>query len=270
MKKLIFILILSSIVCVKSYSQSLNNKDSVIDEKITKNKFYPFVGFGMSTVEQKIIGPSTNLTSKFNVLNLGIGANYRINEGLMIEGTVLALIGSSFNYYNFNYPKTSLTNLYNTNYTNEGFGFRIPIYRSAFSIFSSSINFNARLLRNKPDFLFFIPNYFFIGPKYDALIGNDKLQLRNYLGFQYGFKYKFSLKYVNIYPSLTISQTPNLYISGTPLVSNITNHYTNFTIYLENKGGVKKFKKYVAPPNLKFSEIPLFKWRNNKATPTKP
>ena len=86
------------------------NKDSVIDEKITKNKFYPFVGFGMSTVEQKIIGPSTNLTSKLNVLNLGIGANYRINEGLMIEGTVLALIGSSFNYYNFNYPKTSLTN----------------------------------------------------------------------------------------------------------------------------------------------------------------
>jgi hypothetical protein len=57
---------------------------------------------------------------------------------------------------------------------------------------------------------------------------------------------------------------------GTPLVSNITNHYTNFTIYLENKGRVKKFKKYVAPPNLKFSEIPLFKWRNNKATPTKP
>ena len=107
-----------------------------------------------------------------------------------------------------------MTNFYNTNYTNSGFGFRIPIYRSAFSIFSSSINFNARLLRNKPDFLFFIPNYFFIGPKYDALIGNDKLQLRNYLGFQYGFKYKFSLKYVNIYPSLTISQTPNLYIAA--------------------------------------------------------
>jgi hypothetical protein len=69
MKKLIFIFILSSIVCIKSYSQALNNKDSVIDEKITKNKFYPFAGFGMSTVEQKIIGPSTNLTSKLNVLN---------------------------------------------------------------------------------------------------------------------------------------------------------------------------------------------------------
>lgn len=257
MKKIYFI----PLLCLSffSYSQALKNKDSVIDEKITKNKFYPFVGFGMSTVEQKIIGPSTNLTSKLNVLNLGIGANYRINEGLMIEGTVLALIGSNFNYYNFNYPKTSLTNLYNTN---SGFDFRIPIYRSAFSIFSSSINFNARLLRNKPDFLFFIPNYFFIGPKYDAVIENDKwFLLRNYLGFQYGFKYKFSLKYANIYPSLTISQTPNLKIMGTPLVSNITNHYTNFTIYLENKGGVKKFKKYVAPPNLKFSEIPLFKKR---------
>ena len=41
MKKLIFILILSSIVCVNSYSQALNNKDSVIDEKITKNKYLP-------------------------------------------------------------------------------------------------------------------------------------------------------------------------------------------------------------------------------------
>lgn len=239
-------------------SQALNNKDSVIDEKVTKNKFYPFVGLGMSTVEQKIIGPSTNLTSKLNVLNLGIGSNYRINEGLMIEGTVLALIGSSFNYYN--YSKNSLTNLYNTNSLN----LQWPI-NSAFSIFSSSINFNARLLRSKPDFLFFIPNYFFIGPKYDALFGSGGMfKLKNYLGFQYGFKYKFSLKYVNIYPSLTISQTPNLNISGTPLVSNITNHYTNFTIYLENKGGVKKFKKYVAPPQLKFSEIPLFKKRINK------
>ena len=259
MKKLIFIFILSSIVCIKSYSQAFNNKDSVIDEKITKNKFYPFVGLGMSTVEQKIIGPSTNLTSKLNVLNLGIGSNYRINEGLMIEGTVLALIGSSFNYYNFS--KTSLTNLYNTNYTNSSLNLQRPI-NSAFSIFSSSINFNARLLRSKPDFLFFIPNYFFIGPKYDALFGSGGMfKLKNYLGFQYGFKYKFSLKYVNIYPSLTISQTPNLYISGTPLVSNVTNHYTNFTIYLENKGGVKKLKKYVAPPNLKFSDIPIFKWR---------
>ncbi len=259
MKKLIFIF-LSSIIYIKSYSQALINKDSVIDKKTTKSKFYPSAGFGMSTVEQKIIGPSTNLTSKLNVLNLGIGSNYRINEGLMIEGTVLALIGSSFNYYNFS--KTSLTNLYNTNYTNSSLNFQIPIYRSAFSILSSSINFNARLLRSKPDFLFFIPNYFFIGPKYDALIGSGgMLKLKNYLGFQYGFKYKFSLKYVNIYPSLTISQTPNLYISGTPLVSNITNHYTNFTIYWENKGGVKKFKKYVAPQNLKFSDIPIFKWR---------
>jgi len=133
LKKLIFIFILSSIVCIKSYSQAFNNKDSVIDEKITKNKFYPFVGLGMSTVEQKIIGPSTNLTSKLNVLNLGIGSNYRINEGLMIEGTVLALIGSSFNYYNFS--KTSLTNLYNTNYTNSSLNLQRPI-NSAFSIFS--------------------------------------------------------------------------------------------------------------------------------------
>ena len=264
MRKLFFF-ILSSIVCVKSYSQALNNKDSVINEKITKNKFYPFVGFGISTVEQKIIGPSTNLTSKLNVLNLGIGSNYRINEGLMIEGTVSALIGSSFNYYNFS--TTSLTNVYNTN---SSLNLQRPI-NSAYSILSSSINFNARLLRSKPDFLFFIPNYFFIGPKYDALFGSGgMLKLKNYLGFQYGFKYKFSLKYLNIYPSLTISQTPNLNISETPLVSNITNHYNNFTIYLENKGGVKKFKKYVAPPNLKFSEIPLFKWRNKKATPTKP
>lgn len=268
MKKIFFILFLNSFGCVSIYSQALNSKDSVIDEKVTKNKFYPFAGLGMSTVEQKIIGPSTNLSSKLNVINLGIGSNYRINEGLMIEGTVSALIGSSFNYYNFS--KTSLTNVYNTNYTNSLLNFQIPIYRSAFTILSSSINFNARLLRSKPDFLFFIPNYFFIGPKYDALIVNDKLKLKNYLGFQYGFKYKFSLKYINIYPSFTISQTPNLYISGTPLVSNITNHYTSFTINWEAKGGVKKFKKYVAPPNLKFSEIPLFKWRNKKATPTEP
>ena len=262
MKKIFFILFLNSFGCVSIYSQALNSKDSVIDEKVTKNKFYPFVGLGMSTVEQKIIGPSTNLTSKLNVLNLGIGSNYRINEGLMIEGTVLALIGSSFNYYNFS--KNSLTNLYNTNYTNSSLNLQWPI-NSAFSIFSSSINFNARLLRSKPDFLFFIPNYFFIGPKYDALFGSGGMfKLKNYLGFQYGFKYKFSLKYVTIYPSLTISQTPNLYISGTPLVSNVTNHYTNFTIYLENKGGVKKFKKYVAPPQLKFSEIPLFKKRIKK------
>ena len=258
MKKLIFIF-LSSIIYIKSYSQALNNKDSVIDEKITKNKFYPFAGFGVSTVEQKIIGSSTNLTSKLNVLNLGIGSSYRINEGLMIEGTVSALIGSSFNYYNFS--NTSLTNVYNSNYTNSSLNLQRPI-NSAFTILSSSINFNARLLRSKPDFLFFIPNYFFIGPRYDAMIGSGgMLKLKNYLGFQYGFKYKFSLKYVNIYSSITLSQTPNLNISGTPLVSNITNHYTSFTIYWEAKGGVKKFKKYVAPPNLKFSEIPIFKWR---------
>lgn len=261
MKKLIFILILSSIVCVNSYSQALNNKDSVIDEKITKNKFYPFAGFGMSTVEQKIIGPSTNLTSKLNVLNLGIGSSYRINEGLMIEGTVSALIGSSFNYYNFNYPKTSLTNLFNTNYTNSGFGFRIPIYRSAFSIFSSSINFNARLLRNKPDFLFFIPNYFFIGPKYDAMIGSGgMLKLKNYLGFQYGFKYKLGFKYSNIYPVVTISQTPNISNSGSSIISDITNRYVSFSLFIESKEGIKKSKKYVAPPNLKFTDIPLFRW----------
>jgi hypothetical protein len=259
MKKLIFILILSSIVCVKSYSQELNNNDSVINEKITKSKFYESVGFGFSTVDQKIIGPSTNLTSKLNVLNIGIGSIYRINEGLMIEGTVLALIGSSFNYYNFS--KTSLTNLYSSNYTNSSLNLQRPI-NSAFSILSSSININARILRTKPSFLFFIPSYFFIGPKYDALIGSEGiLKLKNYLGYQYGFKYKFSLKYVNIYPSITFSQTPNLYISQSTLVTNITNHYTNFTIYWEGKGGVKKFKRYVAPPNLKFSDIPLFKWR---------
>ena len=253
MKK-ILIFILCVFTFIYTHSQKNYSKDSVFDEKSAESKFHQSVGLGISNIEQKLLGPNTNLTSNGSVINLALNTNYKISEALILEGTLAALIGSSFNYYDYN---NKLTNIYNTNSN-----FQRPI-NSSFTILSSSINFSLAVFKNKPSILFFIPNYIFAGPKYDALIGSrGDLKLNNYLGYQYGFKYKFGLKYLNIYPVLTISQSPNLYESGTPFVSNITNRYTTFSLYIESKAGIRKFKKYASPPKLKFFDIPLFKWRN--------
>ena len=255
MKKL-FIFILCVIIFFDSYSQTIQSKDSVIDINKTDSKFHQSLGFGVSNIEQRLIGPASNLTTNVNIINLAINTNYNISKVLNIEGTIAALIGSSFNYYSND--KYSLSNFQNGN-TN--MNSPRPIF-STFEIISSSININVALLRNKPSFLFFIPSYLFIGPKYDALIGvGGGLKLNNYLGYQYGFKYKFGLKHLNIYPVVTISETPNLYVSGSPLISNISNRYTSFSLYFESKASMRKFKKYIAPSKLRFSDIPLFKWR---------
>ena len=162
---------------------------------------------------------------------------------------------SSFNYYIDNFNSLSYQKNPNSIYQSR--------INSAYSILSSSININASFFRKKPNFLFFIPNYFFIGPRYDAIIRRSAFMPKNYLGYQYGVKYKLGLKYSNIYPVVTISQTPNNYKSGSLFISDITNRYVSFSLFIESKEGIKKFKKYVAPPNLKFSEIPLFKWLKN-------
>jgi hypothetical protein len=236
MKKLFFILYIY--IFNDTYSQTIQSKDSIIDINKTDSKFYQSLGFGISNIEQRLTGPSSNLTSKVSVINLALNSNYKINERFILEGTVATLIGSSFNYYNYN---NSLTNLYNPN---ASLNFQRPI-NSNFTILSSSCNMIIALYRNKPNLLFFVPKYLFIGPKYDAFIGVGG-----------------GLKYLNIYPVVTISQSPNLFDAGTSLITNISNRYTSFSLYIESKRGIRKFKKYVAPPKLKFSDIPLFKWRN--------
>jgi hypothetical protein len=249
------ILIFCLFIFNNCFSQTFDNKDSINEVQSLKSKFHQSLGFGVSNIEQKFLGPNTNLNSNVNVINLALNTNYKINERFILEGNVAALIGSSFNYYNYN---SSLTNLYNPNVS---LNFQRPI-NSNFTILSSSLNMNIALYRNKPNLLFFVPKYLFIGPKYDAFIGvGGGLKFNNNFGYQYGFKYKFGLKYLNIYPVVTISQSPNLYDAGTSLITNISNHYTSFSLYIESRGGIMKFKKYVAPPKLKFSQIPLFKWR---------
>ena len=236
---------------LNSYSQ-INNSDSVILEQSFKSKLRLSLGFGITNLEQKVTGPSTNVTSNLNVLNIGFNTKYKVREGLYMEAGIASLIGSSFNYYYEN-----VNSLSNLNTPNSIYPFRI---NSAFSILSSSINLNASIFRKKPNALFFIPDYVFLGPRYDAIIGGGSFKYKNNLGYQYGIKYKLGLKYSNIYPVLSISQTPNIYKSGRPIITDITNRYFGFSLFIESKEGIKKFKKYTPPSNLKFTDIPLFRW----------
>ena len=100
----------------------------------------------------------------------------------------------------------------------------------------------------------------FLGPRYGVINEGGGFNYKNYLSYQYGVKYKLGFKYSNIYPVITISQTPNLYKSGRPFITDITNRYVSFSLFIESKEGIKKFKKYTPPSKLKFTDIPLFRW----------
>jgi hypothetical protein len=253
-KKLIYLL-LCLIIALNSFSQINIIQDSIKVEQSFKSKLRLSLGLGITNIDQKINGPSTNLTSNVNVLNVGFNSTYKVSENLSIEAGIASLIGSSFNYYIDNFNSLSYQKNPNSIYQSR--------INSSFSILSSGINIKASLFRNKPKFLFFIPNYFFIGPRYDAIIRRSAFMPKNYLVYQYGVKYKLGLKYSNIYPVVTISQTPNISNLGSSISSDITNRYLSFSLFIESKEGIKKSKKYVAPPKLKFSEIPLFKWLKN-------
>ena len=250
-KKVIAIFI-CLVIAINSISQANIIQDTTKVEQSFKSKLRFSLGLGITKVEQRIKGPSTNLTSNLNVLNIGFNSTYKVNERLFIEAGIASLIGSSFNYYIDNFNSLS----YQKN-PNSIYQYRI---NSTYSILSSSININASLFRKKPNFLFFIPNYFFIGPRYDAIIRRSAFMPKNYLGYQYGVKYKLGLKYSNIYPVVTISQTPNISNSGSSIISDITNRYVSFSLFIESKEGIKKFKKYTPPSKLKFTDIPLFRW----------
>ena len=250
-KKLIAIY-LSLFIAVNGISQINTIQDSVKVEQSFKSKLRFSLGFGITNLEQRIKGPSTNLTSNLNVLNIGFNSTYKVSERIFIEAGITSLIGSSFNYYINNFNSISYQKNPNAIYQSR--------INSSFSILSSSTNINASLFRNKPNFLFFIPNYFFIGPRYDVINERGGFNYKNYLGYQYGVKYKLGFKYSNIYPVVTISQTPNISNSGSSIISDITNRYVSFSLFIESKEGIKKSKKYVAPPNLKFTDIPLFRW----------
>ena len=255
MKPAIKLIILCSFLMIgfNSYSQ-INNSDSALIEKGFKSKLRFSLGFGITNIEQRITGSSTNLTSNLNALNLGFNSTYKVNERLFIEAGITSLIGSSFNYYYDNANTNTLTKLKNPNSV---YPFKL---NTSFSILISSVNFNAAIFRKKPNALFFIPDYVFLGPRYDAIIGGGGFKYKNKLGYQYGIKYKLGLKYSNIYPVLSFSQTPNLYKSGRPFITDITNRYVSFSLFIESKEGIKKFKKYTPPSKLKFTDIPLFRW----------
>jgi hypothetical protein len=253
--KNVITIFLCLITAINSISQTNIIQDTVRVEQRIKSKLRFSLGLGFTNLEQKVTGPATNIISNVKVLNFGFNSTYKVSERVFIEAGFASLIGSNFNYYYDN--ANALTKFKNPNST-------YPIkLNTAFSILSSSVNLNASIFRNKPNFLFFIPNYVFIGPRYDAIIGGGSLKYKNYLGYQYGVKYKLGLKYSNIYPVLTISQTPNIYKSGRPIISDITNRYVSFSLFIESKDGIRRSKKFVSPPNLKLSEIPLFKWLKN-------
>lgn len=247
------ILWLFFIISLNCYSQ-INNSDSALIEKGFKSKLRISFGFAITNLEQRIKGPSTNIASNLNVLNLGFNSSYKVSERLFIEAGITSLIGSSFNYYYDNANTNTLTKLKNPNSV---YPFKL---NTSFSILSSSVNFNAAIFRNKPKFLFFIPSHVFLGPRFDVINEGGGFNYKNYLGYQYGVKYKLGFKYSNIYPVITISQTPNLYKSGRPFITDITNRYVSFSLFIESKEGIKKFKKYTPPSNLKFTDIPLFRW----------
>ena len=251
-KKKVITIFLCLVIAINSISQTSIIQDSIKVEQSFKSKLRFSLGFGITNLEQRIKGPSTNLTSNLNILNLGLNSTYKVSERIFIEAGITSLIGSSFNYYIDNFNSISYQKNPNAIYQSR--------INSSFSILSSSANINASLFRNKPNFLFFIPNYFFIGPRYDAIIRRSAFMPKNYLGYQYGVKYKLGLKYSNIYPVVTISQTPNISNSGSSIISDITNRYVSFSLFIESKEGVKKFKKYTPPSNLKFTDIPLFRW----------
>lgn len=253
MKPAIKLIILCSFLMIgfNSYSQ-INNSDSVILEQSFKSKLRLSLGLGITNLEQKVIGPSTNVTSNLDVLNIGFNSNYKIREGLFIEAGIVSLIGSNFNYYYNNVNQLSNLKSYNSDFPR-------PI-NTSFSLVNTSFNINASIFRNKPNALFFIPDYVFLGPRYDVIIGGGGFKYKNKLGYQYGIKYKLGLKYSNIYPILSFSQTPNIYKSGRPFISEITNRYVSFSLFIESKEGIKKFKKYTPPSKLKFTDIPLFRW----------
>ena len=239
-------------IAVNGISQINTIQDSVKVDQSFKSKLRFSLGFGITNLEQKVTGPATNITSNLNVLNIGFNSTYKASERVFIEAGITSLIGSNFNYY---YNNTNAL----TKFISLNSNLQRPI-NTSFSLVNTSLNFNASLFNKKPGYLFFIPNYVFIGPRYDAIIGGGNLKYKNYLGYQYGVKYKIGLKYSNIYPVVTISQTPNISNSGRPIITDITNRYIGFSLFIESKEGIKKFKKYVAPPNLKFTDIPLFRW----------
>jgi hypothetical protein len=240
------------VITFKSISQTSIIQDSIKIEQSFKSKLRFSLGLGFTNLEQKVNGPSTSIASNLNVLNIGFNSTYKVSKRLSVEAGITSLIGSSFNYYYDNI--NTLTNFKNPN---SAIPFKL---NTSFSTLSTSVNFNAAIFRNKPNFLFFIPNYVFIGPRFDAIIGGGSFEYNNYLGYQYGVKYKLGLKYSNIYPVVTISQTPNIYKSGRPIITDITNRYIGFGLFIESKEGIKKFKKNPPLSNLKFTDIPLFRW----------
>ena len=148
-------------IAINGISQTSTIQDSVKVEKSFKSKLRFSLGFGITNLEQKITGPSTNLSSNLNVLNIGFNSSYKVSERLFLEAGVTSLIGSSFNYYYENANTLS----YQKN-PNSVYPYKL---NTSFSILSSSVNLNAALFRKKPNFLFFIPNYVFLGPRYDAI-----------------------------------------------------------------------------------------------------
>jgi hypothetical protein len=250
--KSVITIFLCLIIVINSISQTNIIEDSVKVEQSFKSKLRFSLGFGITNLEQKVTGPATSITSNLNVLNIGFNSTYKASERVFIEAGITSLIGSNFNYY---YDNTNTLTKFKSSNSN----LQRPI-NTSFSLVNTSINFNASLFNKKPGYLFFIPNYVFIGPRYDAIIGGGSLKYKNYLGYQYGVKYKLGLKYSNIYPVLTISQTPNIYKSGRPIISDITNRYVSFSLFIESKEGIKKFKKYTPPSKLNLTDIPLFRW----------
>jgi hypothetical protein len=199
-----------------------SSKIPVIDSvKINKNRqgVRLNMSIGFSNIESKIKPNYQNdeyPTLSQNSFSLGLGANFKLNDRIDFFISNSLYLGR---------------NLYNS------------------TILDINGGMLFKLFNEKPKSLFFFPDLITIGPTYNYIFQNSNYYglgsnyFKGYLDFQtntfgynVGLRYKFPLKYSNIYTAFSYTNQP---IAN----SSYSYEFKNFTIFIENKSGFRKVKK---------------------------
>ena len=223
---------------IDSSKNIINKNDSVKNYKIRDG-----TGFNISIGYSNIVtsGRDPGLNGQYPVItqdafNLGMGSVIKLNDRVNLFISNSLIIGSK--------SLISETNLYKNIVVDD---------------IASGLIF--KLFKEKPKDLFFMPDFFTVGPSYQFFLHNSGGYYRagsnyfkgysdfqsNTIGYNLGLRYKFPLKDVNLYAAFSYTNQP---IAN----SSYSYEFKNFTIFFEKKRVAKKNKKNRA--YLRLSESP--------------
>jgi len=246
------------------YTILINDVKSIIYKNGIKDTFH----------EERVnkIDTSSKIITKIDTLKKRESLNFNMSIGYTNIETKIKP-----NYQNDEYPQLSQYSLSLGLGSSLRLNDHIDIFISnsiylGKNIYNSILDFKGglmfKLFHEKPKKLFFIPDIITIGPTYNYTFqssnyyGSGSNYFKGYtdfqtntLGFDVGIRYKFSLKYLNLYTAFSYTNQP---IANSPY----SYEFKNFTIFLENKSGFRKVKKTNAVWK-KFSE-PSNKSKNKK------